>query len=93
MPSFKLAFDGQVNEGGMVSVTTTSNDGHESLFPALSVASQTIEVVPRLKVLPEGLEQENTWIPELSTAENDQAATAEAELPLDGEMISGEAEL
>ena len=75
--------------GGVVSVTTTLNVGHDAWLLALSVALHVTAVVPRLNVLPDGTVHDDVRMPELSTAPKLHVATAVGVLPLEGDIDSG----
>lgn len=72
-----------------MSSTITLKVGQNAWLPALSVAEHVTAVEPRLKVLPDGREQDETRIPELSSAANTQEAVAVGVFPLVGESRSG----
>ncbi len=59
-------------------------------MPELSVAEQVTGVTPRLKVLPEGREHDETRIPELSVALKPHEAVAVGVFPLLGVTVSGD---
>ena len=80
---------GHVITGGVVSVTTTLNVGHDAWLFALSAALHVTAVVPRLNVLPDGMVHDDVRMPELSTAPKLHVATAVGVLPLEGDIDSG----
>ncbi len=85
---------GQVITGGVVSTTLTGKTGHETDFPALSVAEHVIDVeLPSSKNEPDptGL-QPDVAIPEASEAEKAQVTLANG-MPVEGETRRGLDEL
>ena len=73
-----------MNDGGVLSVTTTLKVGQLLVFPVLSVAEQLTGFVPRPKVLPGANVHPELTSPELSTASNTHVAVTVGVLPLVG---------